>query len=160
MNDYSSRQYKDVQGFEEKFLVGRNEARNYNICVIVSYLSASQGRASETTWIVTTVTYSLMEMVTYIYGFCGWIAKVSTKSRYNMGYCRSTYQYCTFCCIQHDVFNRMFKSLIHSTHCTFTWCSCHHCIGSRLNFHRRIQEEFANSFRNVTKLELSLSSVN
>ena len=58
----------------------RNEARGGNICITVSYLSASQSRASKTTWIVTTITCSSMEMRTYIYGFRGWIAKVSAKS--------------------------------------------------------------------------------
>ena len=85
-DDCASLRYKDVQGFEEEFLVGRYEARDCNICITVYYLSASQGRASETTWIVATVTCSSMEMETYIYRFCGWIAKVSTKSRCNMDY--------------------------------------------------------------------------
>ena len=33
-----------------------------------------------------------MEMGTHINGFHGWIAKASTKSRFNIGYCGSTYQ--------------------------------------------------------------------
>ena len=83
--------YEDVQGLKNKFLVGRNEARSYNICITVSYLSASQGSASGTTWIVTTITYSSIEMGTYIYGFRGWIAKVAAKLQCNMGYYGLTY---------------------------------------------------------------------
>ena len=86
--------YKDLER-----LVGRNEARDCNICITMSYLSESQDRTSETTWIITTVTCSSMEMETYIYGFHGWIAKISTKSRCNMGYYRSTYQDGAFCCV-------------------------------------------------------------
>ena len=68
-----------------------NEARSCNICITLSYLSTSQGRALETTLIATTITSSLKEMGTHIYRFRGWIAKVSAKSRCNMGYCGSTY---------------------------------------------------------------------
>ena len=132
--------------------------RDCNICITVSYLSASQGRASETTWIVATITCSLMEMGTYIYGFRGWIAKVATRSRCNMGYCGSTYQDGAFRCVQHDVFSRTFKSFIHSAHCMFAWCFYHHCVRSRFTFYRRILEEFAGIFGNIIELEFSLSS--
>ncbi len=55
-------------------------------------LSANKSRTSRTSWQVIEPPYPCMEMGSHHYGFCGWIAESTEKSRYYLGSCGYTHQ--------------------------------------------------------------------